>query len=96
MMFKLKVGDVIHLNEQIPSIYKTDAWKTGYYLVDQIRASFMTHRSDWDKPSVQVYAFKKIKKDGTLWKNFSNGYNALEFDKMFLATGKATVVDKNV
>ena len=95
-MFKLKVGDVVHLNEIIPGLYKSMDWKTGYYRVDQIRASVMTHMADWEKPSVQVYAFKKIKKDGSVYKNFYNGYNALAFDSKFLATGIATVVDKNV
>ena len=90
-MFKLKVGDVIHLNEKIPSIYKTDAWKTGLYLVDQIGPGLMTHCGDREKPWAQVYSFKKIKKDGTVWKNFSNGYSALVFDEKFLATGKATI-----
>lgn len=82
MSFKLNVGDVCKLNEVIPGTYKKNDWKTGLYRVKQISPGYGTSKSDWNKPQMQVYYFEKVKKDGTVYKNFSNGYRCQAWDKL--------------
>lgn len=81
-MFKLQVGSVCKLSKPIPSIYKKNDWKTGLYRVTQIAPGYGTSRSDMNKPWCQVYFFEKIRKDGTPYKGFSNGYTCLAWDKL--------------
>lgn len=88
-MFKLKVGDVCKLKEVIPGIYKKDDWKTGLYRVTRIGA-IMCYGNDRN-PRYQSYNFEKIKKDGTVYKNFSNGYQCQAWDKM-IDEGKVEIV----
>ncbi len=90
MMFKLKIGDVVKLNEVIPGIYKKDDWKTGLYRVKHIGAS-MCYGSDRNDPRRQSYQFDKIKKDGTVYKNFCNGYRCQAWDK-FIDEGRVEIV----
>jgi hypothetical protein len=88
-MFKLKVGDVCKLNEVIPGIYKCDDWKTGLYRVKKIWAPFCySNKLD---PRSQSYHFEKIKKDGTVYKSFSNGYRCQAWDK-FIDEGKVEIL----
>jgi len=81
MTFKMKPGDVCKLTQVIPGIYKSDAWKTGLYRVVAIRNIFGRPGEKYD-PRSQSYQFEKIKKDGTVYKNFANGYNCIAWDKM--------------
>ena len=90
MNFKLKVGDVCKLNEVITGIYKKDDWKTGLYRVKGIWAPFCNVRDKLD-PRRQSYYFEKIKKDGTAYKSFSNGYRCQTWDK-FIDDGKVEIV----
>lgn len=92
-MFKLQVGSICKLNEIIPGLHKKDDWKTGLYRVKSVR-SFMVSRCDANKPQMQSYSFEKIKKDGTVYKNFINGYNCLAWDK-FIDDGKVTIINPN-
>lgn len=80
MNFKLKVGDVCKLNQVIHGIHKSDDWKTGLYRVTMIRASFCYGTDKLDARR-QSYYFEKIKKDGTVYKSFCNGYNCIAWDK---------------
>ena len=91
MTFKLNVGDVCKLNQVIPGTYSRDDWKTGLYRVTEIRPGYGTSKSDWNDPRVQVYNFEKIKKDGTVYKNFSNGYRCQAWDR-FIDEGRVTQV----
>lgn len=91
-MFNLTVGGVCRLNEIIPGLHKKDDWKAGLYRVTAIRAS-MVSRCDAHKPQMQSYYFEKVKKDGTVYKNFINGYNCLAWDK-FITSGKVTVINQ--
>jgi hypothetical protein len=90
MTFKLKVGDVCKLNEVIPSIYKKDAWKTGLYRVKNIWA-LGCYGKDKEDPRRQSYFFEKIRKDGTVYKSFRNGYRCQTWDK-FIDEGKVTKI----
>ena len=90
MNFKLKVGDVCKLKEVIPGIHKCDDWKTGLYRVKWIGAT-MCYGSDKNDPRRQSYNFEKIKKDGTVYKSFCNGYNCIAWDKKIDA-GQVEVV----
>ena len=81
-MFKLQVGSVCKLSKTIPSIYKKNDWKTGLYRVVAIYPAFGTSPSDRTKPACQSYQFEKIRKDGTAYKGFSNGYTCLAWDKL--------------
>ena len=89
-MFKLKAGDVCRLNEVIPSVYRKNDWKTGLYRVEYIHAPFC-YGKDKEDPRRQSYYFKKIKKDGTVYKNFSNGYSCMTWDK-WIDEGKVEIV----
>lgn len=89
-MFKLKVGDVCKLNEVIPSTYKKNDWKTGLYRVKMIYAPFC-YGKDKEDPRRQSYFFEKIKKDGTVYKSFNNGYSCLTWDK-WIDEGKVEIV----
>ena len=91
MTFKLKVGDVCRLKEVIPSTYRKDDWKTGLYRVKNIHAPFCYDR-DKEDPRRQSYFFEKIKKDGTAYKSFSNGYNCQTWDKL-IAEGRVEIVE---
>ena len=91
IMFKLKVGDVCKLNEVIPSTFRKDDWKTGLYRVEGIYPSYGVTGKDRTDPRFQSYFFKKVKKDGTVYKSFNNGYNALAWDK-FIDEGKVEIV----
>jgi hypothetical protein len=88
-MSTMQVGDVCRLNEILPSIYKSDAWKTGLYRVKRIdnNAEFGKKSTD---PRTASYAFEKIKKDGTVYKGFCNGYNCTRWDS-WIASGKVTL-----
>jgi hypothetical protein len=88
--FKLQVGSVVKLKETIPSIYKCDDWKTGLYRVERIQALFC-YGADKLKPQTQSYMFKKIKKDGTVYKSFNNGYRCMAWDK-WIDEGKIEIV----
>ena len=88
--FKLQVGSVVKLKETISSIYKKDEWKTGLYRVEYILAPFC-YGADKLKPQSQSYFFKKIKKDGTVYKSFSNGYRCMTWDK-WIDEGKIEIV----
>lgn len=88
--FKLQVGSVVKLKETIPSIYKKDEWKTGLYRVEYILAPFCTG-ADKLKPQRQSYFFKKIKKDGTVYKSFNNGYSCMKWDQ-WIDEGKIEIV----
>ena len=90
MNFKLKVGDVCKLKEMKPGLYKKDAWKTGLYRVKHIWAPFCYGR-DASDPRRQSYFFEKIKKDGTVFKSFSNGFNCMAWDK-FIDEGRVEIV----
>lgn len=90
MMFKLNVGDVCKLNETIPGIYKSGDWKTGLYRVKWIGAT-MCYGSDRNDPRRQSYQFEKIKKDGTVYKSFNNGYRCQAWDKM-IDDGRVEIV----
>ena len=90
MDFKLKVGDVCRLKEVIPGIYKKDDWKTGLYRVKRIYAPF-AYPTDKGDPRSQSYLFEKIKKDGTAYKNFMNGYRCLTWDR-WIDEGKVEIV----
>jgi hypothetical protein len=90
-MFKLKVGDVCKLNVVISGIYKCDDWKTGLYRVTRISAPFC-YGADKLDPRRQSYQFEKIKKDGTVYKSFMNGYRCQAWDK-FIDEGKVDLVD---
>lgn len=89
-MFKMKVGDVCRLKEVIPSIHRCDDWKTGLYRVKMIGSS-MCYGSDKDDPRRQSYHFEKIKKDGTAYKSFCNGYRCQAWDKM-IDEGKVEIM----
>lgn len=89
-MFMLKVGDVCRLKEIIPSIYKSDDWKTGLYRVTNIWALGCVGK-DREDPRRQSYKFEKIKKDGTVYKSFNNGYRCQAWDKM-IDEGKVEIV----
>jgi len=89
-MFKLKVGDVCKLNEVIPSVYKKNDWKTGLYRVKNILAPFC-YGKDKEDPRRQSYFFEKIKKDGTVYKSFNNGYSCMTWDK-WIDEGKVTKI----
>ena len=90
MNFKLKVGDVCKLNEVIPGIHKCDDWKTGLYRVKWIGAT-MCYGKDREDPRRQSYQFEKIKKDGTVYKSFNNGYRCQAWDKM-IDEGRVEIV----
>ena len=90
-MFKLKVGDVCKLNEVITGTYKKNDWNTGLYRVKNIWAPFAYGR-DKEDPRRQSYFFEKIKKDGTIYKNFSSGYSCLTWDK-WIDEGKVVIVN---
>jgi hypothetical protein len=94
MNFKLKVGDVCKLNEVIPGIHKCNDWKTGLYRVKRIGAS-MCYGNDREDPRIQSYQFEKIKKDGTVYKSFYNGYRCQAWDKM-IDEGKVEVYNDKV
>ena len=79
-MFKLKVGDVCRLNQVIYAISRKNDWKTGLYRVKAIYTPFC-YEKDKHKPQNQSYLFEKIRKDGTPYKNFSNGYRCLKWDE---------------
>lgn len=79
-MFKLQIGDVCKLKEVIPGMFKSGDWKTGLYRVRSIH-SMWTSPKDLGDPKTKSYTFDKIKKDGTRYKSFSNGYNCLAWDK---------------
>lgn len=89
-MFKLKVGDVVRLNETIPGIHKCDDWKTGLYRVRWMGA-LMCYGKNKEDPRYHSYSFEKIKKDGTVYKSFSNGYRCQAWDKM-IDEGKVTKI----
>lgn len=78
---KLKPGDVCRLTEYIPGVIQKHDWKTGLYRVKYIHAPFAYGRDALD-PRRQSYHFEKIKKDGTVYKNFCNGYSCLAWDRM--------------
>ena len=84
-MFKLQVGSVCKLSKVIPGIHKCDDWKTGLYRVKAIYAPFC-YGKDKEDPRNQSYLFEKIKKDGTPYKNFMNGYRCQAWDK-FIDSG---------
>ena len=90
MNFKLKVGDVCKLNEVIPGIHKRDDWKTGLYRVTNIWA-LGCYGKDREDPRRQSYKFEKIKKDGTVYKSFDNGYRCQAWDK-FIDEGRVEIV----
>jgi hypothetical protein len=90
MNFKLKVGDVCKLREVIPGIHKCDDWKTGLYRVKMIWAP-LCYGADRLDPRRQSYNFEKIKKDGTPYKSFSNGYNCQTWDR-WIEEGKVEIV----
>lgn len=90
MTFKLKDGDVCKLNEVIRGIHKCDDWKTGLYRVKRIWAP-MCYGNDKLDPRRQSYFFEKIKKDGTVYKSFGNGYNCIAWDK-FIDAGRVEIV----
>ena len=90
MTFKLKEGDVCRLNEVIPSTYRKDDWRTGLYRVKHIWAPFC-YGKDKEDPRRQSYHFEKIKKDGTVYKSFSNGYNCQTWDK-FIDEGRVEII----
>lgn len=90
-MFKLKAGDVCRLKEIIPGIYKSNDWKTGLYRVIRIYAPFVSSERDRSDPRCQSYFFEKIRKDGTAYKSFSNGYRCLSWDK-FIEEGKVEIL----
>jgi hypothetical protein len=87
-MFKLKVGDVCHIKKRIPGL----SWKCGFYRVKLIRPYFPI--CDVTKPSENVYRFEKIKKDGTPYKTFADGYNCMFFDKK-ISAGEVTIIENN-
>lgn len=89
--YMLKVGSVVRLNSQVTGIYKCDTWKTGLYKVVYIRAGFGTPRSQVEDVRYQHYGFRKIRKDGTEYKTFRNGYSVLAFEAM-IREGKVTVL----
>jgi len=91
MNFKLKVGDVCRLTEVIPGIHKCDDWKTGLYRVKTIWA-LGCYGNDKLDPRRQSYFFEKIKKDGTAYKSFNNGYCCQTWDK-WINEGKVEVVE---
>lgn len=80
MAFKLKVGDVCKLTIIIPGIYRCDDWKTGMYRVTRIDVPVEYGKRNEDIRT-HSYRFEKIKKDGTAYKNFINGYNCQAWDK---------------
>ena len=92
-MFKLQVGDTCRLNEILESIYRKDDWKTGLYRVRRVSYGVGTLLSCRDDPEWQSYTFEKIKKDGTVYRHFLNGYNCLAWDKM-IEDGKVTILEK--
>ena len=89
-MFKLKVGDVCRLNEVIPGIHKNGDWRTGLYRVKWIGAT-MCYGDDRNDPRRQSYQFEKIKRDGTVYKSFCNGYRCQAWDAM-IDQGKVVIV----
>ena len=90
-MFRLNVGDVCKLKEIIPGIYQSYNWKTGLYRVESISPSVCSHPRDYDKPEFQVYNFRKIKQDGTVYPNFINGYRCMAWDEM-IQSGQVEIV----
>ncbi len=46
---------------------------------------------DKEDPRRQSYSFEKIKKDGTVYKSFNNGYRCQAWDK-FIDEGKVTKI----
>lgn len=87
-MTKLAVGDVCRLNKIIPGIYKKDDWKTGLYRVKQIYAPIGQDQNDSRNV---IYLFEKVKKDGTVYKTFTNGYRCQAWDQM-IEQGDADIV----
>ena len=82
-MFKLQVGSVCKLSKVITSGFdKKNDWRTGLYRVVAIYPAFGSSPSDRSNPKCQSYQFEKIRKDGTAYKSFCNGYNCLAWDKM--------------
>ena len=92
MMFKLDVGSLVKLNEVIKTSTRSNDWKTGFYRVVKIHAPFAYTEKDRKDPRRQSYSFEKIKKDGTVYKNFSSGYNCLDFDRM-IEIGSIEIVE---
>ena len=90
MTFKLKVGDVCKLKEVIRSVYRNDDWKTGLYRVTRINVP-VEHGKRNEDIRTHAYRFEKIKKDGTVYKNFINGYNCQAWDKKIEA-GEVEIV----
>jgi hypothetical protein len=79
MSFKLKAGSVCRLNAMIPGIHKSDSWRTGLYRVIRIHSLWACGPTA-DDPRQKSYLFEKIKKDGTVYKSFCNGYNCQAWD----------------
>ena len=88
--FKLQVGSVVKLKETIPGIHKCDDWKTGLYRVKNILALGCVGK-DKEDPRRQSYNFEKIKKDGTVYKSFNNGYRCQAWDSK-IDEGKVEIV----
>ena len=89
-MFKLKAGDICKLNVLVHSTYACDNWFPGRYWVVRISHSPGTCRSDFGNPKCQSYQFEKIRKDGTAYKNFCNGYDCFAWDR-FINDGKVSI-----
>ena len=91
-MFKLSVANVIKLNEKISGNgIPGCGWSTGRYQVLSISPAYGTTGSDRANPKCQNYTFVRIKKDGSRYGSYQ-GYNALAFDRDFLATEKAVKI----
>ena len=90
MDFKLSVGDVCRLNSIIPGIYASGDWKTGLYRVEHIWDLCRTGK-DKENSKTKSYHFAKIRKDGTPYKSFNNGYNCIAWDKM-IDDGKVSII----
>ena len=81
---KFKSGTIFKLNSKIEGIYVSSSWKTGYYRVIRIA------NSPFSKENFS-YTFVKIRKDGMIFKSFSNGYNCKAWDE-FVENGKVEVI----
>lgn len=90
MTFKMKPGDVCKLTQVISSTSRRNDWKTGLYRVVAVRNIFSYPGEKYDTRR-QSYQFEKIKKDGTAYRNFANGYNCIAWDKL-IEDGKVEII----
>lgn len=91
---KLRVGDIIKLNETIHSTFAPDDWSIGLYAVTSIlgRVGTIPSKKPKDKDKDLVYRFRKMKHDGTFTKAGTKGMAVPIIDCMITA-GIISIID---